>query len=120
VLLVEQVLNDLRSLLAADEMSVHGSHHLGHSIARTSTSFWATNSFARREEQPEIIDTGITSADLGASNHHSGGCCSSRAFAIFADFSRTTVRAAASELSESRPVRAKLTEHATTREAQQN
>jgi len=51
VLLVEQVLNDLRSLLAANEMSAHGSHHLGHSITRTSALLYATKSFARREEQ---------------------------------------------------------------------
>ena len=29
VLFVEQVLNDLRLLLAAEEMSAHGGHHLG-------------------------------------------------------------------------------------------
>ncbi|WP_373061950.1 hypothetical protein [Gemmatimonas sp.] len=84
MLLVEQVLNALRVLLAADEMSAH---------------------------------TGIAPADLGASNRHSCGCCASRAFA---DFARTAVRAAASELSESRLVRAKLAEHAKSREEQQD
>jgi len=87
VLLVEQVLNDLRLLPAAEEMSA---------------------------------PTDITPADLGASNHHSCGCCSSRAFAIFADFARTAVRAAASELSESWLVRAKLAKHAKRREEQLN
>ncbi len=67
-----------------------------------------------------MIDTGITPADLGASNHHSCGCCASRAFAIFADFARTAVRAAAAALSESPPVRAKLAEHAKRREEQQH
>ncbi len=64
-----------------------------------------------------MIDTGIAPANLGASNHHSCGCCASRAFAIFADFARTAVRAAASELSElseSRQVRAKLAKHSNT------
>ena len=64
-----------------------------------------------------MIDTGITPADLGTSNHHSCGCCSSRAFAIGADFARTAVRAASSELSESWLVRAK---HAKRREEQHN
>ena len=63
-----------------------------------------------------MIDTGIAPADLSAPNHHSCGRCSSRAFAIFADVARTAVRAATAELSESRLVRAKLVEHAKTRE----
>jgi len=67
-----------------------------------------------------MIETGIASAAVGAPNHHSCGCCSSRAFAIFADLARTAVRAAASERSESRLVRAKLAEHAKRREDQQN
>jgi hypothetical protein len=43
---------------------------------------------------------------------------SSRAFAIFADFARTRVLAAAAERSESQLVRAKLAEHAKRREEQ--
>ncbi len=48
--------------------------------------------------------------------HHSRCCCSSRAFAIFADFARTAVLAAAMERSESQLVHAKLAEHAKKRE----
>jgi len=64
-----------------------------------------------------MIDTYITPADLGAPNHHSCGCCSSRAIA---DFARTAVRAAAAQLSERRQVHAKLAEYAKRREEQQN
>jgi len=67
-----------------------------------------------------MIEMGIAPADRGAPNHHSCGCCASRAFAIFADFARTALRAAASERSESPLVHAKLAEHAKRREDQQN
>jgi len=66
-----------------------------------------------------MIEPGIALLDRGVPNHHSCGCCSSRAFAIFAEFARTAVRAAASELSESPLVRAKLAEHAKSHEEQQ-
>jgi len=49
--------------------------------------------------------------------HHSRYGCSSRAFAIFADFARTAVLAAATERLESQLIRAKLAEHAKKREA---
>jgi len=45
---------------------------------------------------------------------------SSRDFTIFAEFARTAVRSAASELSESRLVRAKLAEDAKRREERHN
>ncbi|WP_373057956.1 hypothetical protein [Gemmatimonas sp.] len=65
------------------------------------------------------IDLGIAPADGGAPNHHSCCSCSSRAFAIFADFSRTAVLSAASALSESLLVHAKLAEDAKAREEKQ-
>ena len=50
----------------------------------------------------------------------SRGASSPRAFAIFADFARTAVLAAAAERSESQLVRAKLAKHAKRREEQHN
>jgi len=100
--------------VGAREPSSRPQHHANVGLILCHEQFRETRSTAK------LINTGIAPADAGAPNHYSCGCCSSRAFAIFADFARTAVRAAAVELSETRLVRAKFAKHAKRREEQQN
>ncbi len=94
--------------VGAREPSSRPPHHANVRLVLRHEQFRETRSTTK------MIETGIAPADLGAPNHHSCGCCSSRAFAIFVDFARTAGRAAASELSKSRQVRAKLAKHSST------